>query len=123
MSFAAILLITVVLIGVVIGLKYALSSNPSECVCMLRIRLTEDADAMALLASAFGRYTCSVKLVRVRSLDHGSVRELTYVLKLPTPDIPKDLIAALMDTKRILSLRCFCPQDSDPGEGDASGSL
>ncbi|MCL2094492.1 MAG: DUF4956 domain-containing protein [Treponema sp.] len=62
---------------------------------LLRILIPENLDYQGLFDDILARYTLSYELERVRTTSMGSLFELSYLVQLGSPELPKELIDEL----------------------------
>ena len=93
LGLAAVLTVVVCAIMYLLERMHFGTSIPKEK--QLRITIPEDLEYNGIFAALFQTYTNSVRLERVKTINLGTMYELTYVLDLKDPAKEKEFIDAL----------------------------
>lgn len=86
------------------------------CERELRVTIPENLDYNDLFSDLFAGYTASCKLLRVRTVNMGSLYSLHYLVRLKDPAREKELLDAMRCRNGNLEISCGLPAEYKQGE-------
>lgn len=86
------------------------------CERELRVTIPENLDYNDLFSDLFAGYTASCKLLRVRTVNMGSLYSLHYLVRLKDPAGEKELLDAMRCRNGNLEISCGLPAEYKQGE-------
>lgn len=100
-------LMAAILAAVFIVLRFLPITNDSGDEKIIRILMPENLDYDEALKDVFARYTKRAELVRVKTMELGSLYQLTYSVKLKAGVREKEIIDELRIRNGNLTVNCF----------------
>lgn len=86
------------------------------CERELRVTIPENLDYNDLFSDLFAGYTASCKLLRVKTVNMGSLYSLHYLVRLKDPAGEKELLDAMRCRNGNLEISCGLPAEYKQGE-------
>lgn len=86
------------------------------CERELRVTIPENLDYNDLFSDLFAGYTASCKLLRVKTVNMGSLYSLHYLVRLKDPAGEKELLDAMRCRNGNLEISCGLPAEYQQGE-------
>lgn len=86
------------------------------CERELRVTIPENLDYNDLFSDLFAGYTASCKLLRVKTVNMGSLYSLHYLVRLKDPAREKELLDAMRCRNGNLEISCGLPAEYKQGE-------
>ena len=86
------------------------------CERELRVTIPENLDYNDLFSDLFAGYTASCKLLRVKTVNMGSLYSLHYLVRLKDPAVEKELLDAMRCRNGNLEISCGLPAEYKQGE-------
>lgn len=86
------------------------------CERELRVTIPENLDYNDLFSDLFAGYTASCKLLRVKTVNMGSLYSLHYLVRLKDPAGEKELLDAMHCRNGNLEISCGLPAEYKQGE-------
>lgn len=86
------------------------------CERELRVTIPENLDYNDLFSDLFAGYTTSCKLLRVKTVNMGSLYSLHYLVRLKDPAGEKELLDAMRCRNGNLEISCGLPAEYKQGE-------
>lgn len=86
------------------------------CERELRVTIPENLDYNDLFSDLFAGYTASCKLLRVKTVNMGSLYSLHYLVRLKDPAREKELLDAMRCRNGNLEISCGLPTEYKQGE-------
>lgn len=86
------------------------------CERELRVTIPENLDYNDLFSDLFAGYTASCKLLRVKTVNMGSLYSLHYLVRLKNPAREKELLDAMRCRNGNLEISCGLPAEYKQGE-------
>lgn len=86
------------------------------CERELRVTVPENLDYNDLFSDLFAGYTASCKLLRVKTVNMGSLYSLHYLVRLKDPAGEKELLDAMRCRNGNLEISCGLPAEYKQGE-------
>lgn len=86
------------------------------CERELRVTIPENLDYNDLFSDLFAGYTASCKLLRVKTVNMGSLYSLNYLVRLKDPAREKELLDAMRCRNGNLEISCGLPAEYKQGE-------
>ena len=86
------------------------------CERELRVTIPENLDYNDLFSDLFAGYTVSCKLLRVKTVNMGSLYSLHYLVRLKDPAGEKELLDAMRCRNGNLEISCGLPAEYKQGE-------
>lgn len=86
------------------------------CERELRVTIPENLDYNDLFSDLFVGYTASCKLLRVKTVNMGSLYSLHYLVRLKDPAVEKELLDAMRCRNGNLEISCGLPAEYKQGE-------
>lgn len=86
------------------------------CERELRVTIQENLDYNDLFSDLFAGYTASCKLLRVKTVNMGSLYSLHYLVRLKDPAGEKELLDAMRCRNGNLEISCGLPAEYKQGE-------
>lgn len=86
------------------------------CERELRVTIPENIDYNDLFSDLFAGYTASCKLLRVKTVNMGSLYSLHYLVRLKDPAGEKELLDAMRCRNGNLEISCGLPAEYKQGE-------
>ena len=86
------------------------------CERELRVTIPENLDSNDLFSDLFAGYTASCKLLRVKTVNMGSLYSLHYLVRLKDPAREKELLDAMRCRNGNLEISCGLPAEYKQGE-------
>lgn len=86
------------------------------CERELRVTIPENLDYNNLFSDLFAGYTASCKLLRVKTVNMGSLYSLHYLVRLKDPAGEKELLDAMRCRNGNLEISCGLPAEYKQGE-------
>lgn len=86
------------------------------CERELRVTIPENLDYNDLFSDLFAGYTASCKLMRVKTVNMGSLYSLHYLVRLKDPAGEKELLDAMRCRNGNLEISCGLPAEYKQGE-------
>ena len=86
------------------------------CERELRVTIPENLDYNDLFSDLFAGYTASCKLLRVKTVNMGSLYSLHYLVRLKDPAGEKELLDAMRCHNGNLEISCGLPAEYKQGE-------
>ena len=86
------------------------------CERELRVTIPENLDYNDLFSDLFAGYTASCKLLRVKTVNMGSLYSLHYLVRLKNPAGEKELLDAMRCRNGNLEISCGLPAEYKQGE-------
>lgn len=86
------------------------------CERELRVTIPENLDYNDLFSDLFAGYTASCKLLRVKTVNMGSLYSLHYLVRLKDPAGEKELLDAMRCRNGNLEISCSLPAEYKQGE-------
>lgn len=86
------------------------------CERELRVTIPENLDYNDLFSDLFAGYTASCKLLRVKTVNMGSLYSLHYLVRLKDPAGEKELLDAMRCRNGNLEISCDLPAEYKQGE-------
>ena len=86
------------------------------CERELRVTIPENLDYNNLFSDLFAGYTASCKLLRVKTVNMGSLYSLHYLVRLKDPAGEKELLDAMRCCNGNLEISCGLPAEYKQGE-------
>lgn len=86
------------------------------CERELRVTIPENLDYNDLFSDLFAGYTASCKLLRVKTVNMGSLYSLHYLVRLKDPAGEKELLDAMRCRNGNLEIACGLPAEYKQGE-------
>ena len=86
------------------------------CERELRVTIPENLDYNDLFSDLFAGYTASCKLLRVKTVNMGSLYRLHYLVRLKDPAGEKELLDAMRCRNGKLEISCGLPAEYKQGE-------
>lgn len=86
------------------------------CERELRVTIPENLDYNDLFSDLFAEYTASCKLLRVKTVNMGSLYSLHYLVRLKDPAGEKELLDAMHCRNGNLEISCGLPAEYKQGE-------
>ena len=86
------------------------------CKRELRVTIPENLDYNNLFSDLFAGYTASCKLLRVKTVNMGSLYSLHYLVRLKDPAGEKELLDAMRCRNGNLEISCGLPAEYKQGE-------
>lgn len=86
------------------------------CERELRVTIPENLDYNDLFSDLFAGYTASCKLLRVKTVNMGSLYSLHYLARLKDPSGEKELLDAMRCRNGNLEISCGLPAEYKQGE-------
>ena len=86
------------------------------CEWELRVTIPENLDYNDLFSDLFAGYTASCKLLRVKTVNMGSLYSLHYLVRLKDPAGEKELLDAMRCRNGNLEISCGLPAEYKQGE-------
>lgn len=86
------------------------------CERELRVTIPENLDYNVLFSDLFAGYTASCKLLRVKTVNMGSLYSLHYLVRLKDPAREKELLDAMRCRNGNLEISCGLPAEYKQGE-------
>lgn len=86
------------------------------CERELRVTIPENLDYNDLFSNLFAGYTASCKLLRVKTVNMGSLYSLHYLVRLKDPAGEKELLDAMRCRNGNLEISCGLPAEYKQGE-------
>lgn len=86
------------------------------CERELRVTIPENLDYNDLFSDLFAGYTASCKLLRVKTVNMGSLYSLHYLVRLKDPAGEKELLDAMRCRNGNLEIYCGLPAEYKQGE-------
>ncbi len=86
------------------------------CERELRVTIPENLDYNDLFSDLFAGYTASYKLLRVKTVNMGSLYSLHYLVRLKDPAGEKELLDAMRCRNGNLEISCGLPAEYKQGE-------
>lgn len=86
------------------------------CERELRVTIPENLDYNDLFSDLFAGYTASCKLLRVKTVNMGSLYSLHYLVRLKDPAGEKELLDAMRYRNGNLEISCGLPAEYKQGE-------
>lgn len=86
------------------------------CERELRVTIPENLDYNDLFSDLFAGYTASCKLLRVKTVNMGSLYSLHYLVRLKDPAGEKELLDAIRCRNGNLEISCGLPAEYKQGE-------
>lgn len=86
------------------------------CERELRVIIPENLDYNGLFSDLFAGYTASCKLLRVKTVNMGSLYSLHYLVRLKDPAVEKELLDAMRCRNGNLEISCGLPAEYKQGE-------
>lgn len=98
------------------GLLLQKKPQTYPCERELRVTIPENLDYNDLFSDLFAGYTASCKLLRVKTVNMGSLYSLHYLVRLKDPAGEKELLDAMRCRNGNLEISCGLPAEYKQGE-------
>lgn len=110
MGYIGVAIITALVAGllalILVLLKVGGDVNGDPCEKEIKVIIPEDLDYSGVFDDLFERYTVRAELLRVKTINMGSLYRLTYRVRLRNPKVEKELLDAIRCRNGNLEIIC-----------------